>query len=187
MLVCVSAAFGGGIVSGGEFYRDHPARQDTEVSNSKRWLRVNDAELSLHETFGKTPEAKANGLMLVPIDEDLFLLERAELCLDMWGGHPGTTNKRFTLNGKQVYDIPEVGRRFGGQVCFCCPVSYQTTSITGTREQIFEDVRVLVESLGHFDGGLLGYVEEYQSIGLSEANYQACMEAFRTFGQYRRS
>ena len=119
MLVCVSAAFGGGIVSGGEFYRDHPARQDTEVSNSKRWLRVNDTELSLHETFGKTPEAKANGLMLVPIDEDLFLLERAELRLDMWGGHPGTTNKRFALNGKEVYDVPEVGTETGN-----CTYSY---------------------------------------------------------------
>jgi hypothetical protein len=52
------------------------------------------------------------------------------------------------------------------------------------REQIFEDVRVLVESLGGFNGGLLGYVEEYQSIGLSEAKYQACIEAFRTLGRY---
>src|SRR3972149_3216550 len=113
LLVCVTAAFGGGIVSGGEFYREYPARQDTELSNSQRWLRVNDAEVSLHETFGRRPEAKANGLMLVPIDEDLFLLERAELRLDMWGGHPGTTNKRFTLNAKEVYDIPEVGTETG--------------------------------------------------------------------------
>jgi uroporphyrinogen decarboxylase len=93
----------------------------------------------------------------------------------------------LNLAQPNLYDIPEVGRRFGGQVCFCCPVSYQTTLISGTREQIFEDVRVLVESLGHFDGGLLGYVEEYQSIGLSEANYRACIQAFRTLGQYRRS
>jgi hypothetical protein len=93
----------------------------------------------------------------------------------------------LNLAQPNLYDIPQVGRRFGGQVCFCCPVSYQTTSITGTREQIFEDVRVLVESLGRFDGGLLGYVEEYQSIGLSEANYQACIDAFRTQGHYQRS
>jgi uroporphyrinogen decarboxylase len=45
-------------------------------------------------------------------------------------------------------------------------------------------VRVLVENLGDFDGGLIGYVEEYQSIGLSEENYQACGEAFKTLGQY---
>ena len=93
----------------------------------------------------------------------------------------------LNLAQPNLYDIPDVGRRFGGQVCFCCPVSYQTTSISGTREQIFEDVRALVESLGCFDGGLLGYVEEYQSIGLSEANYQACVDAFRTLGRYQES
>ena len=40
-------------------------------------------------------------------------------------------------------------------------------------------------ALGQNNGGLLGYVEEYHSIGLSEANYQACVEAFRTLGRYR--
>ena len=83
-----------------------------------------------------------------------------------------------------LYDIPELGQRFGGKVCFICPVSYQTTSISGTREEIFEDVRLLVENLGDFDGGLIGYVEEYQSIGLSEENYQACGDAFKILGKY---
>ena len=83
-----------------------------------------------------------------------------------------------------LYDIPELGRSFGGKVCFICPVSYQTTSISGTREEIFEDVRLLVENLGDFAGGLIGYVEEYQSIGLSEGNYQACGDAFKILGKY---
>ena len=113
MLLCVSAAFWGSMVSAAEFYRDYPAWQDTGVSNCKRWLRVNDTELSLHETFGNRPEARGNGLMLIPIYENLFLLERAELHLDMWGGHPGTTNKRFVPNGKEVYDILEVGTETG--------------------------------------------------------------------------
>ena len=63
-------------------------------------------------------------------------------------------------------------------------MSYQTTSILGTREQIFEDVRLLVESLGCFNGGLVGYVEEYHSIGMTQTNYDACAEAFRTLGNY---
>ncbi len=36
------------------------------------------------------------------------------------------------------------------------------------------------------DGGLIGYIEEYQSIGLSEQNYQACIDAFRAIGAGRR-
>ena len=83
-----------------------------------------------------------------------------------------------------LYDIAELGRRFGGQVCFICPVSYQTTSVLGTRTQIHDDVRTLIDNLGRFNGGLIGYVEEYQSIGLSEENYQACVEAFETLGGY---
>ena len=83
-----------------------------------------------------------------------------------------------------LYDIPELGRNYGGEVCFVCPVSYQTTSISGTRAEIFADVRLLVENLGDFNGGLIGYVEEYQSIGLSEGNYQACIDAFKELGSY---
>ncbi len=90
----------------------------------------------------------------------------------------------LNISQPNLYDIPEIGRLFGGKVCFICPVSYQTTSISGTRKEIFEDVRLLVENLGDFNGGLIGYVEEYQSIGLSEENYQACAEAFETLGQY---
>ena len=90
----------------------------------------------------------------------------------------------LNLSQPNLYDIPELGQRYGGQVCFVCPVSYQTTSITGTRAEIFHDVATLVAHLGRFRGGLVGYVEAYQSIGMSEANYQACVEAFRSLGQY---
>ena len=106
----------GGAASDAEFYREYAARRDSDVSNSKRWLRVNDTELSLHETFGKRPEARANGLMLVDVDENLFQLARAELRLELWGGHPGTPNKRFTPNGKNSYAIPEVGAETGNCV-----------------------------------------------------------------------
>lgn len=90
----------------------------------------------------------------------------------------------LNLSQPNLYSIPEVGRRFGGQVCFICPVSYQTTSITGTRAQIYADVQGLISHLGGFNGGLMGYVEEYHSIGMPEENYQACVKAFRTLGKY---
>ena len=90
----------------------------------------------------------------------------------------------LNISQPNLYDIPELGKRFGGKVCFICPVSYQTTSITGTRAQIFADVRLLIQHLGCFNGGLLGYVEEYHSIGMSDENYRACIEAFQTLGRY---
>jgi len=90
----------------------------------------------------------------------------------------------LNISQPNLYNIPELGQKFGGKVCFVCPVSYQTTSISGTREDIFKAVQALVDSFGRFNGGLIGYVEEYHSMGMSSANYQACVEAFKTLGVY---
>jgi hypothetical protein len=90
----------------------------------------------------------------------------------------------LNISQPNLYSIPDLGRKYGGKVCFVCPVSYQTTSITGTREEIFRDVQTLVDHLGCFNGGLIGYVEEYHTMGMSAANYQACVDAFDTLGVY---
>jgi uroporphyrinogen-III decarboxylase len=91
----------------------------------------------------------------------------------------------LNLGQPNLFDIEELGRRFGGRVCFVMPVSYQTTSISGTREDIFRVVRSYGQHLAGPTGGLIGYIEEYGSIGLSEENYQACIEAFRDIGAGR--
>ena len=90
----------------------------------------------------------------------------------------------LNISQPNLYNIPELGRKYGGKVCFVCPVSYQTTSISGTRADIFQAVQVLIDSFGRFNGGLIGYVEEYHSMGMSQANYRACVEAFKTLGVY---
>ena len=91
----------------------------------------------------------------------------------------------LNLSQPNLFDLNKLGREFGGKTCFMCPVSYQTTSISGTREDIFNEVRSLVENLGCYHGGLIGYIEEYHSVGMSGANYQSCIEAFRQLGRYR--
>jgi hypothetical protein len=94
----------------GVFFREYWAEFDAEISNSKgRMLRVNDAELSLHEVYGKRQEALSNGFTLINVPEDLFGLQRAELYLEVWGGHPGTANKRVIVNGKQIYPLGDDG------------------------------------------------------------------------------
>ena len=91
----------------------------------------------------------------------------------------------LNISQPNLYNIPELGEKYGGKVCFVCPVSYQTTSISGTREDIFHAVQVLIDSFGRFNGGLIGYVEEYHSIGMSLVNYQYCVDAFKTLGRYQ--
>lgn len=90
----------------------------------------------------------------------------------------------LNISQPNLYNIPELGQKYGGKVCFVCPVSYQTTSISGTRADIFQAVQNLVDSFGRFHGGLIGYVEEYHSMGMSSENYQSCIDAFKTLGVY---
>ena len=92
----------------------------------------------------------------------------------------------LNLSQPNVFDLEELGREYAGKVCFLCPVSYQTTSLTGTKEDIYAEAKALIENLGTADGGFVGYVEEYGSIGLSEENYRHCVSAFRENGVYKR-
>ncbi len=72
-------------------------------------FRVNAPEAVLHPSFMHRREVRENGMMLIRIEEDLTKLSGAELYLELWGGHPGTANKRLTINGRSTYAIPEVG------------------------------------------------------------------------------
>ena len=90
----------------------------------------------------------------------------------------------MNISQPNVVDLARAGDSLRGQQCFMAPVSYQTTSITGTREEIFIEAERLYRELGTDRGGFIGYVEEYQSIGLPEENYQACVDAFKILGTY---
>lgn len=95
----------------GTFWRIHWYERGLEYANPafEKRFRINSPEVVLHPTFGKRIEARENGLMLIFAEEDLSLLTAAELYLEMWGGHPGTANKRVTVNGRSTYPLPRVG------------------------------------------------------------------------------
>ena len=85
----------------------------------------------------------------------------------------------LNLSQPNVFDIEIVGSEFNGKVCFVCPISYQTTSLSGTKEEIYNEAKKLIDNLGSDKGGFIGYVEEYASINLSDENYLNCVNAFR--------
>ncbi len=78
-----------------------------------------------------------------------------------------------------VVDIETVGRQLAGRQCFLMPISYQTVSISGSQQEIYDEARRLHDLLGADRGGFIGYVEEYGCMGMSPENYLACQEAFR--------
>jgi hypothetical protein len=116
MLVLFPAAYALGASSAPDaskagFYRLYWYQRGVEHGNphSNSRFRVNAPEVVLHPTFKTRPEVKDNGMMQIRIQEDLSLLEAVELYLEVWGGHPGTANKRVIVNGRSTYDLPEVG------------------------------------------------------------------------------
>ena len=74
-----------------------------------RQLRVNAPEASVHPEFASRSEPQSSGMARILIEEDLRKVRRVDLSTEIWGGHPGTTNKRVTINGRGTMAIPEVG------------------------------------------------------------------------------
>jgi uroporphyrinogen decarboxylase len=91
----------------------------------------------------------------------------------------------LNLGQPDVNGIERVGREFGGKICFVAPVNYQTTSLTGTEEEIYEEARRTVESFGRFNGGLIALLIYYKTMGMSEENYKATLSSFRKYGRYK--
>jgi hypothetical protein len=99
----------------GRFWRWHWYERGLTNGNPayEARFRVNSPEISLHPTFGRRIEARENGLMQIEANEDLFLLTAAEFYAEAWGGHPGTANKRITVNGRSTYALPRLGTEAG--------------------------------------------------------------------------
>jgi hypothetical protein len=99
----------------GHFWRFHRYdREQTPLNpGATRRLRINSPNATLHPNFGQRGEAKENGLVLINAPEDLFRIRAAEFCVELWGGHPGTANKRVSINGRAIHPLPEVGTATG--------------------------------------------------------------------------
>lgn len=118
--MAVSAAAGGyGLqleaAPRGRFFREwwyEPGLANGNPGENRRF-RVNAPEAVLHPTFHSRPEVRSSGMLQIRVDETPRLLAGAELYLELWGGHPGTANKRVTPNGRATYRIPEVGAEAG--------------------------------------------------------------------------
>jgi hypothetical protein len=89
----------------------------------------------------------------------------------------------LNLGQPDINGIENLGRDFGGKICFVSPVSYQTTSLTGTVEEIYSEAKRNVKSLGSHNGGLIALLIYYESMGMSKENYEATMNAFKEYGR----
>jgi uroporphyrinogen-III decarboxylase len=80
-----------------------------------------------------------------------------------------------------VNGIARMGEAFSGKLCFSCPVSYQTTGISGTKEEIYAEVKQFVDCLGNRGGGLIGIVPtDIVGLGAKPENIGYMRDAFQS-------
>ncbi len=71
-----------------------------------------------------------------------------------------------------------LAQELGGKVCFACSVDHQTRALNGSESEIHEYARYLQRMLGRYRGGLIGYIEDYSCLGMTEDRYQWIRAAF---------
>jgi len=94
------------------FYRTYWYEKGMDHANpffNARQLRVNAPEATLNEAFAERSEVRSSGLARIEVPLDLRSVRRADLCVEVWGGHPGTAAKRTSMNGRLNLRFPEVG------------------------------------------------------------------------------
>ncbi len=89
------------------------------------------------------------------------------------------------LDQPELLGVDALAERFGGRVCFYCPVDIQATLVSRTRQDIQCAARKLMFRLGNYGGGFIG--KEYPqpfAIGLRQENIEAMYRAFLEHGRY---
>ena len=92
-----------------QLYHYQPGDEHANPHFNVRQLRVNAAEVSTHPGFASRSEPRSSGMARILVDEDLRTVRRVDLDTAIWGGHPGTANKRVTINGRSTHLLPNVG------------------------------------------------------------------------------
>ncbi|HJN16251.1 MAG TPA: hypothetical protein QGH10_12190, partial [Armatimonadota bacterium] len=95
-MACVSVAQT--MPRAGDIYREY----STDLRSGNSW-RVTDPDAAHPGAQDFLP----NPVLSMQID-DLDGAVRAELLIDRWGGHPGTSEKRVRFNGNDWLDLPEL-------------------------------------------------------------------------------
>jgi hypothetical protein len=133
VFLCIASALGAD-PGPGDIFREFVWRPNS-------WQRVTDPEAA-------DPRAKEfpNRVNRVKIG-DLQGAIRAEVYIEMWGGHAGTSNKRLRLNDGDWITIPEPGAipadAGAGSENPTCYQHFTYPSVPLPLEQLIEDINIL--------------------------------------------
>jgi len=92
------------------------------------------------------------------------------------------------MDQQENMGLEELSRRFGGRLCFWCPVDIQQTMVKGTIEDVRSYAKKLIDSFGRFNGGFIAkWYPSPEAVNHSWDKIEAMSKAFVEYGNYLES
>lgn len=87
------------------------------------------------------------------------------------------------MDQQQNMGVENLASRFGGKLCFWCPVDIQNTMIQGSLDDIRAYARKLMDSFGRFDGGFIAqWYASPDAVGHTREKIDAMCREFVDYG-----
>jgi hypothetical protein len=87
------------------------------------------------------------------------------------------------MDQQENMGVEELSRRFGGRICFWCPVDIQGTMVRGSVEDVRRYARRLIDAFGRFNGGFIGkWYPSPDAVGHTWEKIAVMAEEFISYG-----
>jgi len=91
------------------------------------------------------------------------------------------------MDQQENMGVDLLSSKFGGRLCFWCPVDIQQTMVRGSIEDIRAYAAGLIDAFGRFNGGFISkWYPSPQAVNHSEEKIRAMCESFVEHGDYAR-
>ena len=91
----------------------------------------------------------------------------------------------LNLGQADINDMNMLKEKYNGRLCFCQPINYQTTGISGTKEEIYAEAREIKETFACKKGGLIAELFDYEEMGWQPENPRNTEYQIRAFEEIR--
>jgi Uroporphyrinogen-III decarboxylase len=81
--------------------------------------------------------------------------------------------------------IDNLGEKYGGKICFFCPVDIQTTLMGNDRAKVEKKAIQLMKAFGRKGGGFIAKIyPQPEALNIPEENVKLMCEVFKKYGKY---
>lgn len=92
----------------------------------------------------------------------------------------------INMPSTKLVGIREIGKKFNGKICFFNGVDNQTTLLSGSKNEIENEAKLIIESWGSKRGGIIIYFDDdnWEAMGISEERKYMVFNIFKRLSTY---